>query len=634
MVNPIGQCLGRYRILEQLGEGGMAMVYKAYDPQLDREVAVKVIRRGAFPPDQLDLLLKRFEREAKVLAGLAHPNIVKVLDFGEEQGVPYLVMEYILGGSLKDVLSARNGQPVSWQEAARYLAPIARALEAAHQHEARIIHRDVKPSNILITKYGTPMLTDFGIAKVLEAEETAELTATGVGIGTPDYMAPEQATGAAVDPRVDIYALGVVFFEMITGQKPYRADTPMAVMIMKSTEPLPRPTRLVPGLPGAIDHILFKALARDPDDRYPTMGELADVLEGLSNGILPKADVPARQPSERSNRVLWWMLSGGLVLMCFLAALGVGSYRYILSVGGIFPWNIPAQPTATLEQILPPVLPTETEVSLPATAVNTSTVEPDRPTTRDNAELVQVPEGEFLMGSDADEPYFWGAEYPKHTVYLDSFWIYRTEVTNAMYRLCVEQGGCAQPVATASRTHENYYGSPEFNDYPVIHVTQQEAASYCQWASARLPTEAEWEKAARGTDGRLFPWGDEALQNNFANFCDEGCPDPDPKAIQRGMNDGYHDTAPVGSFPVGASPYGALDMAGNVLEWVSDWYGQDYYSQSPHENPPGPQSGTRHIIRGGSWWSGPDGLRPAARASRALDFSSDMVGFRCAVDGP
>ena len=238
------------------------------------------------------------------------------------------------------------------------------------------------------------------------------------------------------------------------------------------------------------------------------------------------------------------------------------------------------------------------------------------------------------MGSDPGEPYFWGAEYPKHTVYLDSFWIYRTEVTNAMYRLCVEQEGCSEPSAPSSRTHENYFGSLEFNNYPVIHVTQEDAVSYCQWAGARLPTEAEWEKAARGTDGMLFPWGDGALQNNFANFCDEGCPDPDPKAIQRGMDDGYRETAPVGSFPAGASPFDALDMAGNVLEWVSDWYGQDYYSQSPYENPTGPENGTKHIIRGGSWWSGPDGLRPAARASRALDFSSDMVGFRCAVGTP
>ena len=190
------------------------------------------------------------------------------------------------------------------------------------------------------------------------------------------------------------------------------------------------------------------------------------------------------------------------------------------------------------------------------------------------------------------------------------------------------------PTDISSRTHGDYFLSEKYNDYPVIYVTYESAFSYCAWAGVRLPTEAEWEKAARGTDGRLFPWGDDDLQNYYANFCDAGCPNPEPSEIEWELNDGYNDTAPVGSFPAGASPYGALDMSGNVLEWVSDWYSQTYYSISPLTNPSGPQSGTKHPIRGGSWWSGRAGLRPAARASKGLDYSMDMVGFRCATNAP
>jgi formylglycine-generating enzyme required for sulfatase activity len=255
---------------------------------------------------------------------------------------------------------------------------------------------------------------------------------------------------------------------------------------------------------------------------------------------------------------------------------------------------------------------------------------------KDAAELVYVPEGEFIMGSDydPDPKKFWGAEAPKHNVFLDAFWIYRAEVTNAMCRECVEADICPQPKELSSRTHEDYFTSEKYNEYPVVHVTHSDALAYCNWAGARLPTEAEWEKAARGIDGRLYPWGNDELQNYHANFCDARCPDPDPKAIERGLDDGYGDTSPVHSFPAGTSPYGAWDMAGNVLEWVSDWYSGSYYDTSAYENPTGPENGSVHPIRGGSWWSGRDGLRPAARASKNLNYSSDQVGFRCAMDAP
>jgi serine/threonine protein kinase len=254
MPNLTGQSIGRYHILEQLGEGGMATVYKAYDTRLERNVAVKVLRTDQFIPAQLQMVLQRFEREAKSLARLSNPNIVNILDFGEHEGMPYLVMEYLPGGTLKQ----KMGHAIPWQTAIHTLLPVAHGLAYAHQHG--VIHRDVKPANILLSEAEMPILTDFGIAKLLEAGEGHTLTGSGVGIGTPEYMAPEQGIGAStIDERADIYSLGIVLYEMVTGRKPYIADTPMAVVLKQMTDPLPRPTEFVPDLPEGVEHILLKA---------------------------------------------------------------------------------------------------------------------------------------------------------------------------------------------------------------------------------------------------------------------------------------------------------------------------------------------------------------------------------------
>ena len=282
MQDLIGQDLGRYHIIERLGEGGMATVYKAFDTRLEREVAVKLIRKEAFGQEVLDRMLQRFEREAKALSKLTHANIVPIIDFGDEGGAPYLVMPMIDGGTLKQRLERGS---FSVAEAVHILEPIARALDYAHAKG--ILHRDVKPSNILITDSGDPMLSDFGVAKILEEGESATLTGTGIGLGTPEYMAPEQWVGKAI-PASDQYSLGVVFYEMITGHKPYTADTPAAVLLKQANEPLPRPRLYVEELPDEVEHVLFKALSKKPEDRFPSMAEFGAALGridkmGLSN---------------------------------------------------------------------------------------------------------------------------------------------------------------------------------------------------------------------------------------------------------------------------------------------------------------------------------------------------------------
>jgi eukaryotic-like serine/threonine-protein kinase len=219
----------------------------------------------------------------------------------------------------------------------------------------------------------------------------------------------------------------------------------------------------------------------------------------------------------------------------------------------------------------------------------------------------------FLAACSACQPDWMSEEEPQHPVWLDAFWIDRTEVTNAQYQECVAAGACR----VADMPSFDPEGKPT---HPVVEVTWADARSYCTWAGARLPTEAEWEKAARGTDARLYPWGNEPPDCKRANYWGKegGC---------------VGTTAPVGSYPTGASPYGALDMAGNALEWVADWYGQDYYSASPDRNPTGPDSGPGRVLRGLGWGPSPVGPHVAIRIYTDPAKRGNSIGFRCVVPG-
>jgi len=267
----IGQSLGRYTILELLGEGGMAAVYKARDTRLEREVAVKVIRLEAFPALQHERILKRFEREARALARLTHPNIVHINDYGEQDGTPYLVMDFLPGGTLKH----RMGAHLTWQESIRLLIPVMRALQYAHAHG--ILHRDVKPSNILFTESGEPMLSDFGIAKLVESEETQTLTGTGAGIGTPEYMAPEQVRAEDVTPSADIWAFCAVLYELVVGDTPFHAPTHTA-MLEHILEVEPTPITQLGHGDERLWAIIERGLAKDPAKRWASMGALGTAL--------------------------------------------------------------------------------------------------------------------------------------------------------------------------------------------------------------------------------------------------------------------------------------------------------------------------------------------------------------------
>lgn len=289
------------------------------------------------------------------------------------------------------------------------------------------------------------------------------------------------------------------------------------------------------------------------------------------------------------------------------------------------PTVAPAAPTAT-------PLPTETP-GPGATRI--------RPA--DGMTVVYVPAGEFLMGSTDKDPDAADNEKPQHAVYLDAFWMDRTEVTVARFRAFagatgyrtlaeqrgyadawVESAGAWRPVTGADWQHPSGPESNAEDDHPVVQVSWDDAVAYCAWAGGSLPTEAQWEKAARGTDGRIYPWGD-AFDGTIVNFCDVHCQRSSP------YDDGYQFTAPVGSYPAGAGPYGMLDMAGNVWEWTADRYGANYYAHSPVENPEGPPNGRYRTLRGGSWNHSRDGMRAAFRLDSSPNNVVDNFGFRCVL---
>jgi len=662
MTDLTGMEIGRYHLVERLGEGGMAVVYKAWDTRLERAVAVKFIRKDVIGAAYHEKMLKRFEREAKALARLSHPNIVKVHDYGEHEGAPYLVMEYLEGGTLKGRLA--GGKRLGYKEAARLLLPVGRALAYAHQEN--LIHRDVKPANILVSKTGEPTLSDFGIAKILDVEESHTLTGTGVGVGTPEYMAPEQWRNE-VTAQTDVYALGVVYYELVTGRKPYTADTPAAIVIKQATEPLPRPREYAPDVAEEAERVIYKALAKEAQHRYASMGELVQALEGLAaekqadraavdestaeietapqvgkQAYQPEwggagapqaglANLPGTREKERAaperrreeTRPAGWVWAASVLLVLFLVVIcALVTFVQRENLAGIIDpagkqtqeqqdinrgltqtaavsVDIPATVQAQIAQAQ--IAQTQSAAALPTQENSTANAGAGvEVNAKDGAETVLVPAGEFTMGSEDGE----SDEKPLHTVYLDAYRIYKTEVSNAQYAKCVQSGKCTKPDC-------NYYGKEEYEDHPVVCVDWEQARSYCEWAGGRLPSEAEWEKAARGMEGRKYPWGEAEATCELANF--GGCKD---------------ETAPVGSSPAGASPYGALDMAGNVWEWVNDWYGE--YDSADKKNPAGPASGQYRGLRGGGWLNESSHLRTAFRNNHLPDIRHYGIGFRCA----
>lgn len=325
-----GENVGSYRVIEQLGSGGMATVFKAYHPSLDRYVAIKVLH-PAFKADPQ--FFERFQREARIVANLEHPNIIPVYDFSEHEGEPYLVMRFIEGDTLKPEM---EGQPMPPTEVLHLMRPVCKGLSYAHKQG--VLHRDIKPSNIMITDDGSVFVTDFGLARMVQAGEST--LSQDMMVGTPQYISPEQAQGVSdLDQRTDIYSLGVVLYEMLTGRVPFSADTPFATVHDHIYTPLPMPSSVNPNIEPDVERMLLKALAKDPNDRFATVDELLQALEftmGQQLTVASKTKKPTKidtppAATKKESGVPWWGWAGAAVLLviclAIAALLGLAMFR-------------------------------------------------------------------------------------------------------------------------------------------------------------------------------------------------------------------------------------------------------------------------------------------------------------------
>jgi len=360
--------IGIYEVKSELGRGGMATVYRAYDPRFEREVAVKVLPSELLHADPQFRL--RFEREAKIIAQLEHTAIVPVYDVGEAEGQPYFVMRYMNGGSLSERIKA-GGMTI--EDAARILGAIAPGLDEAHSKG--IVHRDIKPSNILFDRRGNPYISDFGIAKLSQAQ-AGNVTGSAI-IGTPAYMAPEQAQGIEVDGRADIYALGIILFEILTGKQPYEADTPMAVAIKHITDPVPHIRQTNPKLPEGMEAIIQKAMAKKREERFSTAVEMTNALLDIARGQTTqmRTKVAVSAPTAKASKVAVPQKKGLNALFVIVPVIAIAAIA-----GGFFIFNGSRSPAATEPPISTfPSPPPATETSAPTdqpTEVSVVIVEP------------------------------------------------------------------------------------------------------------------------------------------------------------------------------------------------------------------------------------------------------------------
>jgi formylglycine-generating enzyme required for sulfatase activity len=650
----IGQTLlNQFRVDAFIASGGMGAVYRVWDLKRNVPLAMKVLHADL---SEDPTMFKRFKREANALKKLAHPNIVPFYGLYETGDFAFLLERYVDGPSLKEILHKRQGKPMTIAEAMVYLKALSAALGYAHAYG--VVHCDVKPGNVMVDRGGNIYLTDFGIAR--HSDSTTTTLAT---VGTAAYMAPEQIRGEVVSPATDVYALGVMLFEMLTGQRPFRGDEKGTesggstanerIRYAHLTNAPPDPRIYNNALSSATADVILKALAKNPCQRYPETRDLffaaceagEYATEGISDRLAPsvKADgetkfsggAETKAKERRITGVPIILVGIGIILILTVMAmkftnlgifnlkqapddadqtalaykaetLGAGQSATTAQYNGTITPTPQSSPTPTFTPIPPPT-------STPTVASPTEG-------------MVFIPAGEFLMGSTNPQIALamercpscdFKDERPQHTVYLDEYWIDKTEVTNGQYARCVSAGVCSPPQSNSSTTRSYYYGNPDYIDFPVIQVNWYHANTFCTWAGKRLPTEAEWEKAARGTQGQTYPWGEniDCAKANYIN----------------GNNNCVGDVSEVGSYPIGVSVYGAFDMAGNVWEWVADWYDYWYYSKSPTNNPSGPTKGDGRVLRGGAWNYDAVNARAASRHWAFPDNLSASVGFRCAL---
>jgi serine/threonine-protein kinase len=538
--------LGKYELQEFLG-GGMSHVYRAFDTVIGRTVAVKILTGQAAQDTEAR---DRFLAEARTAAKVTHENVISIYDFGvdEEKGL-FMVMEFLQGEDLRHAI--KDGHTGDLRNKLKIALQIARALDYIHKN--KIIHRDIKPENIHINAAGVVKLMDFGIAKT----EDFSRTQPGYVLGTPYYMAPEQVRGEPLTGLVDVYAFGVLLFELLTGQKVFAADSVDRIFYSILNVPLDVGPLRSAGVPEPVIQLVASCNAKSVAERPQGFAPIIAELEQMIGGVTAETQAAESRPASPAPR----RLGTGMLVAAVAAALVIGA-------GGYFALRPKAAPKTEMAK-----------TELPKTISTAS------------GDMVLVPAGEFLFGEK------------KQAASLPAFYIDKTEVSNASY---------AQFCQSTGRPLPDDFPSDQPN-LPVVYVTIDDARDFAKWAGKRLPTDMEWEKAARGADGRTFPWGDERDASR--------------------ANTGANELQPVDSFPSGASVYGALQMIGNAWELV------DKRRPAPSDlrpfrslKPPLQPDEAWYMIRGQSAWQPlADG---AIWDSNGVPerWKERSVGFRCAKD--
>lgn len=660
---------GKYRIESKIGEGGMGAVYRATHIFMERPVAIKFLH-GDRTTDTA--AIERFKVEARAAGRIQHPHATAVTDFGvTSDNIFYLVMEYLEGRSLRERIKVEGVLPLD--ETVRIMAQACDAVEAAHKRG--IVHRDLKPDNIFLQREDnteTVKVLDFGIAKLTQGGANAGLTSTGMIVGTPYYMSPEQCQGDQLDQCADIYSLGVIVFEMVTGKLPFTADSPLSIVLKHVSEPPPSPRKFNPALPEALEAVILKALSKRKQDRQQSAMQLAEELSkavGFNvnihrrTGILVDDNTASTQdldagtrddkPSRGTQRINERGASTEVILDADTELSIKKAGNTPVLKGARKTALIGARPASgdeideTVEYKGGQITTTTNKMPIYlglgvltlvvvlvvgyfATS-KTRTTDPIQGSMNGNnsgqttgsdteglIQMVSIPGNTFIMGRDPgidpnfDRPIRTN-ETPANEVTVASFSISKYEVTNAQYAVFVKETGHRSPAGWNGSSFPK--GA---DDLPVTSVTWTDAVEFCKWLSKkegreyRLPTEEEWEFAARGPDSNLFPWGP-TFEPNRANSKELG------ETLLSVKSD---------SMKRDSSPFGVIGMAGNVSEWTSSDY-KAYRGNTTDR----PRAAGNKVMRGGNYKSD-NWVTPATfRFDVSPDFSSGESGFRVARDG-
>jgi formylglycine-generating enzyme required for sulfatase activity/tRNA A-37 threonylcarbamoyl transferase component Bud32 len=670
--NPLqpGAVFGRdFRIVRELRAGGMGAVYVVEQLSTGKKRALKVMAPAlAKDPSIRD----RFVLEARAASRIESDHVVEIVTAGvdEESGAPFLVMELLRGEELGDAIARVGHLPLG--DVAEILAQVGHALEQAHANG--IVHRDLKLENIFLATSKrrdssfTAKVLDFGIAKLV-ADNQLKDSGTQP-LGTPLFMSPEQTDRRGrIAPATDVWALGLIAFRLLTGHDFWRESEALPILIREIVvDPIPpasvRAAELGVGhlLPAGFDAWFARCVNRDIDARYPEAGAAVRAFGEIVPRDAPRGVLTATEPARSSpeiattdpvsptaatlataaasptgNAVAATGAPRGTVKRRSSASLVVGA-ALVLAVGaGGYVFTTRSRPA------IAPGVPVPSAMSaMSAPTVSTPVTSSPVPHARCPADTVLLPGGKMFMGArdlaDAN---------PTHPVTVSAFCIDRTEVTTEAYMACVSKGECEKPpdqvfwhgISDEARKRLSPLcnaGDPSRTKHPINCVAWSMAATYCQKRGQRLPTEAEWEFAARGQGQRKYPWGDDAPSAKYLNACGKECvawgvAHGEPHNAMYDEDDHFPATAPVGSFPAGASAEGVLDLAGNVWEWTADWYAP--YGPEPAVDPKGPPTGDKRVARGGDYFGyEPNWARPAYRFRTDPDTYNHAIGFRCAAD--